>query len=939
MELFIGAASGTEYIEADRVLMTRNSRIGLPGLLFRQARSELGLLVSFGVITLLIAFLATAGPLAIRAMTTAEATYQFSEVPSTSLDFVARAPGTPELSPDIDRFEKFSKALDTITSGAPSPLKSTFGKAEFSVATGSLQVYRLGVEWNDPQTPISLNAAPTLSEHVKLTSGSMPAPFSSLIFNRVGSEADDAINPFVRDPRDPQIDILLSTQSAARAEWKVGEVRLVMIDKTNGFYAKLSGTFDSIDPEEGYWSASPSALTPGISHTAFSGSNTLIVTSAAFIDPNSLAVIKDETLLAMTTVVSIPFHGTGLTVENYEKLLPQLRNFTSQPHSVTNLANIGTVASVTFDSDAETALQTALERAGTATAVLVMIASGPIGICAVVLWMLARLLAIRRSTMLNLVRARGASPVKTNLNQTAGIFAISLASGVVGTSIAFALFPTTWHPIALAGPIAVGLAGPIATFVSTASVHQDARNDLVAHSNKFWRGPLELIVIVLAGISVFLLLQRGLTNSSSGVVVDPLLAATPFLLAASAGILALRLYPLPLLALLRIARRRNGIVNFLGISRVIREPVAGLAAVLALVVGISVTVFSGILLSTVSNGVESAARTSVGAQLRVDSAPLNQDQIDELKSVTGVASAVPVYQDNQLQSLEVQNIISVPVLVADTSKLAEVQSGVPGTLRLDIDMTKMHDNRLPILLSPDLANHYKLSQSSTLSGVSVLSAGSAGISSSLSGVEDWVLVDRNLAGELGIDLFLPKVTLINLSVGANVSEVADKLESIAGTGSAVTTPEEVAASIHSSPVSNVLQLALLVLIAINALLCAAVLVLSLLMLSPARQQLLTLLRTIGLARSQARGILRWETWPSAIVAIISGCALGSLMPFIVLAGVDLRPFTGGSIPPEISVNPLMLAAIGAGFFFLVLISSWLAMMLVRRLNLAKALRT
>ncbi|MBX3095206.1 MAG: ABC transporter permease, partial [Cryobacterium sp.] len=89
----------------------------------------------------------------------------------------------------------------------------------------------------------------------------------------------------------------------------------------------------------------------------------------------------------------------------------------------------------------------------------------------------------------------------------------------------------------------------------------------------------------------------------------------------------------------------------------------------------------------------------------------------------------------------------------------------------------------------------------------------------------------------------------------------------------------------------------------------------------------------------ARGITAWETVPAAIVAILAGCALGAALPFLVLAGVDLRLFTGGSQQPPVTVDPLLLLAVIGGFVVLVAASTVAAIGIARRVSVVRALRT
>src|SRR5690606_41430035 len=98
----------------------------------------------------------------------------------------------------------------------------------------------------------------------------------------------------------------------------------------------------------------------------------------------------------------------------------------------------------------------------------------------------------------------------------------------------------------------------------------------------------------------------------------------PRRIALSAVLRAPRVYPLPVLATHRAAKRGRGIVAMLGSARATRESAAGLAPVLAMVVGLAGVVFSGVLLGTLQGGTADAAAARIGAELRLDSPPLTE---------------------------------------------------------------------------------------------------------------------------------------------------------------------------------------------------------------------------------------------------------------------------------------------------------------------------
>jgi putative ABC transport system permease protein len=96
---------------------------------------------------------------------------------------------------------------------------------------------------------------------------------------------------------------------------------------------------------------------------------------------------------------------------------------------------------------------------------------------------------------------------------------------------------------------------------------------------------------------------------------------------------------------------------------------------------------------------------------------------------------------------------------------------------------------------------------------------------------------------------------------------------------------------------------------------------------------------MGLTRAQSRGIAAWELAPAAIVAVVMGAVLGVVLTLVVLAGVDLRAFTGGIAQPPVSVDPLLLAAITGGFVLVVTGAAVTAAAAIRRINIAATLRT
>lgn len=934
--------------------MSRRSRTSLAGLLARQFRSDLGPLLAMAAIVLVVATLAATAPLALRAMTTAEVQYRLDSYPAVRRSLLTTVAAGPLLNNGGDPYQEMYAGLAGITGSAQTPLRAAMADADFIATTGELPAQRLDGAEEDPISTITINIAPHLAEHIRIIEGSAPGPFTRIVDPKrvppppqwspripgtliVPSQEVEPPDPAL----DKTIDIMLSAVTAAKAEWPVGEVRRVDLRDFHSFRVKLSGIFEPIDPGDPYWAMAPSALEPGLARTSPEVGNILIVTGGAFIDPGSWPVMASEIPgIVPNTTAGIPLSTVDLTVDQIEELLPQLRYFMGLSYTVGPPSDQIGAQKLIFNSEAGDFLTAALQRAATATVVLVMVASGPIGVAIAALWLLSRLIVLRRRPALALASARGASGWQLRATQALQCLLLSAPAAAIGAGMAYALFPASWSLVSIWFAAMAAIVPPalLALAASPRSL-RSTRGDVDPRARGRFRWVLEVVVLALTALAVYLLLQRGLTTNSGTVDIDPLLAATPLLLALSAGLIVLRLYPLPLIGLARWLKPRRGIVAFLGANRSIRDPAAGLAPVLAMVVGLAVAVFSGVLLGTVSHGVTTAAHSTVGADMRIDSPPLWPNQMEAIAAIPGVEEIAGIYEYSRLKNLSVEENISVPTLLADTAALARVQAGVPGTAQIRVDMTKKVGDAMPALLSPSLAAQYAIGENSSLGDADIVTAGESGTSTSLSGVADWVLVDKTFSPELGVYNFVPKIVLMKLDPGADVAAVARAAAEIAGPDSLVRTPADVAHQLQESPVSAGLQLALLALAAIVALLCAATIVLALLTSGPARERLLALLRTLGLTPAQARGILSWEIGPTAIVAIVTGSVLGATLPLVVLAGVDLRSFTGGSIQPAVSIDPVLLAIVIGGFSVLVLVATAIAMAAARRVSMARTLRT
>jgi putative ABC transport system permease protein len=119
---------------------------------------------------------------------------------------------------------------------------------------------------------------------------------------------------------------------------------------------------------------------------------------------------------------------------------------------------------------------------------------------------------------------------------------------------------------------------------------------------------VEAAVVVSSLVGIYLLRRRGLADANG---FDPYLAAVPLLLGLAAGIVAVRLYPLPVRFLAAAAARRRDLVPALALRRVARQPGVNAAPLLVLLLGVSVSVFAAVMAATLSHAQEGAGSAAL----------------------------------------------------------------------------------------------------------------------------------------------------------------------------------------------------------------------------------------------------------------------------------------------------------------------------------------
>ena len=929
-----------------------HSHLSSAGLMRRQFFAAPVASILLALLVLAGALLATAVPRAVAAMHTAALGERLAEYPARELDVLNSTRSQPGLGPSangttlpdgVDEvWGGHEERLFDIRARMPEPLAAVTGDPLTVLFSGPSNALPEGAAAGGISYQLFTGFDPRLREHVRLTSGEWPRVL-------VGSapavpEIDDGFaGPPTPAPTDQPIEIVFTEAVATEMAWEVGDVRTLAVGAERQG-VRLVGTFDAIDPDDGYWTHVPVALEPAV---AFSPDGSLRITGLGFADPSSWAAYV-QTQPQSTMDSWFPTLPDRVRADESAELRAAVDEFTSEAYPLGSESgdfSFSQVGEVTFSSGLSEALESGAVAAGATDAVLATVASGPIGVMVAVLLLGARVVFERRRTGLELAAARGASDGRLR-----GVLALeglligvpaALVGGALGTLIVQADAGLAGWLIAAV--FALTPAALLVASVPALSPLRRARADVRARGGARNRWIAEAAVAVIAITAVALLLRRGLATSAADVGVDPLLAAVPLLLSLLVCLIVLRLYPLPLAALVRRNSRRRDLVPFLGSARALRDPSAGVVPVLTVVVGVSVAVFSAVLLGTVQTGVERAADARVGADAAITGTPFTLEQQAAFAEAPGVEATAPVYSTAP-STIEIDGRVrTTTLIVVDADEMRRVQAGRAGATPLPAGLADGSPgdsddvSPVPVVISQALADTIAGADAVELDGEEFDALAVVDGRTAYSPRANWVLMDRSHADRF-VDSFVPRTVLVQFAPDADAAAVTESLVGIAGPNATVTTPTMLLDDLRGVSTTSGLVLALVAAIVLSSLLTALAIVLTLVVGRPARDRLLPLLATLGLRRSGERALIAWEIAPVVVVALVAGALLGAALPFVVLQGVDLRSFTAEDAQPAVVFDPVLIAAVLAGAVLVTAAAVLLASRIGGDVNPSRALR-
>jgi putative ABC transport system permease protein len=525
----------------------------------------------------------------------------------------------------------------------------------------------------------------------------------------------------------------------------------------------------------------------------------------------------------------------------------------------------------------------------------------------------------RRRSALALGRARGASG-----GQLVGTIALeglilSVPPAIVAALIAMVLLPaapalptvigaaavatlTTLLLVVAGGPVAIGAPrgpGPDAAIVRRPSARRIAA---------------EAFVVALAIGGAALLRQRGVAGASSAGALsgaDPFIAAVPALAGIGAGIIAVRLLPLPMLLLSSLAAIRRDLVPVLALRRVTRGGTSGSVLVVLLATA-TIGTFSAATLVHIDRAAEAVAWQEVGAPYRIAGQGVLPLSFDPAK-IPGVEASAGV---TAISSVLASRYLPLTLVALDAAKYQTVVVGTSGDPDLPAPMvapTIAAGRPIPAIVSPQLSEG---SQGIGVGDTFDLVVEGYPLTFSIVEVRDsfpsleagstFAIVSREQLRSLRNGGGLRSSTAYYLRAPDSAAAGIRQRVASETSGFTVVSRAERTAAIRSSPVVQSLvagvAAAALLAFAYAALAVSAALALA----GAARAIEVAHLRTLGLTRREALSLLIIEHGPTVVVAFAGGVGLGLALFALLRPGLGLGALTGADIDVSVGLEPAQL---------------------------------
>lgn len=903
----------------------------------RRARQDVAQLVTTAALVAVTTLLAVVAPGLMLDTLDAGARDAVARAGSTA-DLLAQVTvGAPRAGARLSTPEGTISLAESMPGLLPPALSQVVTSSTLSVLSGEVTVRQLdGVPWEGEGDLVAQLAmlTPQNTTGLALVEGRLPgkrplesrAPIEILVSSAtaaaagldLGSTVDFSLPVTADDADDPQLD--------GGAD---GEPDPITSFEVVGIASKQAGGNAAL------WEDSPRVWAPKTRPAAPGTRSQLRFTG--LVSPDGMSAAEKFLDYPLIGTVRNSIDSTRFTSELAASAVEETKALTAAGQSLAGDSQ----ADMSVQSGLAEALKRYPAEARAALAQMSLMMAGVLGIAAVSLILLSRLLVGQRAAAIALERARGASVLSIGLRALLESIVVTIAGSIVGIVVAVIVQPGGLRdllPIAVVVLVAI-LAGPLQAMALARGLWTGRREpanrrdrQLLAAKRRWQRIVVEAAVIALAIASLVSIRGRGLLqNRTAGI--DPLLVAAPLLLAIAVTIIVIRLYPYPVTAIGAIAQRTRGVLGLLGSVRA-RAAVAALP-LLALALGSALSVTGGLLVDTVRDGQDEAAWQRVGADARID-AELDAGILSELRSAPGV-DTVSATRSRGGVSLDLGTTTSTVTIVGIDDAYADVVDALPGQPNTDSlrDLKPTTPGVLPILVDPETAGRLFSDDIAMYFGPAYITlevVGSTSVTPDGYTEGPFAFVDRDALAALLPDPF-PATRYLVMGDGA-----AAAVESLDVDQAAVLTWHEWIEDRRSLALVDGVERAMIFAVVAVALLSIVALVATVIGGARARGRALSMLRTLGMPPRLGWWLALAELGPLIVAAILGGIVSGVVVMVALTPAIGLDILAGGTSIPATSIAPVVFVALTAAGVLLLVLGALADVLVHRRDKLSEVLR-
>jgi putative ABC transport system permease protein len=823
-----------------------------------------------------------------------------------------------------DRMQNVIDRGDQLTEQLPSGVTALFGDQGWQVESG-----RYELDGHARRSFIRFRVQEGVESHIRYVEGRAPTATVTEISDVVVDGEDVG--------RLPVLEVALARPTAELFEVELGDTVVAYGDQSDPLLGRrdeleyrafvLVGTFEALDPDDPYWLGDSLVHQP---FYRFRGDPYDLVDGAALLAGDAYAA-----LMSITDDAHPLIRYTWRRFVDPERLDAStasavLEDF-RRARTIYTSANPTPAVQTGFRTGLDAIVERVQAQWTSAIAILTVVAVGPAAVAAAALALVALLAAHRRRAALTVSRSRGASLGQLVAAVVVEAALLTVPAVLVAAAVALALIPggaSTTTLLAAGGVALLTTVILVATSVPSASATADAgrgtREGGIFRPPSARRLVMEGLVVAFALGGAWLLRERGVHGAStSGTLeaADPLIAAVPALVGLGAGIVAVRLFPLPMRLFAWLAAARRDLVPVLAMRRATSGSAVA-PVLIVLLATATIGAFSSAALVHLERGAETVAWQSVGADYRITPGAGPLPATLDPAALPGVEAATEIYRAAFVVGLSGPR---VEFIVIDPATYQQVVAGTPADPSLPPELLGPGGSPIPALVSRSLgerADGVALGEEFKVSVEGyTLPYRAVAVTDAFPGIppgHHFAVVSRTHFNALAPPARLDPTEVLLRAPDEAVTELRAGALRIVEGGTVESRAEQTAAA-RTAPVVTAVRLGIGAAALVAAVYAALAVAAALALAGLSRAVEVAHLRTLGLTRRQAFGLVAVEHGPTILAAFAAGVALGFGLFLLLRPGLGLSALVGSSIDIPLSVELGQLAVVLAVIVLIVML--------------------